>query len=120
MFYIIVNVTNSNFVKHIALHFELILYIYINAKVVSLINVSYYPDQKIEKIKSFPVTGGSSTKSATVKTERLANAVSGIILNISPNLESLSVHKSRETMESSSIIDNFTSVTYFFSFRFVV
>ena len=109
MFYIIVNVTNSNFVKHIALHFELILYIYINAKVVSLINVSYYP-----------VTGGSSTKSATVKTERLANAVSGIILNISPNLESLSVHKSRETMESSSIIDNFTSVTYFFSFRFVV
>ena len=36
-----------------------------------------------------------------------------IIISISPNLESISVHKSLEFMDSSSIIENFISDTYF-------
>ena len=69
-------------------------------------NVSYYPYQKITNI-SFPLTGVSCSKSATVITERPTNTFSGIIINISPNLESISVHKLFDTIESSSIINNF-------------
>ena len=50
---------------------------------------------------------------ATVIAERPGNAFSGIIINISPNLESISVHKSLDTIESSSIINNFTSDNLF-------
>ena len=35
-------------------------------------------------------------------------------MNISPNLESISVNKSLDTIESSSIINNFTSDNLFF------
>ena len=42
-------------------------------------------------------------------TERPANAFSGIITNISSNLELISIHKLLDTIESSSIIKNFTS-----------
>ena len=56
---------------------------------------------------SFFLTGRSYRPSATVITERPANAFSRIILNISPNLESISVHKSFETKENSSIINKF-------------
>ena len=50
---------------------------------------------------------------ATVIAERAGNAFLGIIINISPNLESISVHKSLDTIESSSIINNFTSDNLF-------
>ena len=49
----------------------------------------------------------------TVTTETPANTFSGIIINISPNLESISVHKSLDTAEGSPIIKNFTSDNVF-------
>ena len=55
---------------------------------------------------SFPLTGGSRSKSARVITERLANKILGIIINISPNLESMSLHKSLGTIEGLSIDSN--------------
>ena len=55
------------------------------------------------------MTGGSWSKSVTAITERPAGAFSGIIINISPNLGSISVHKSLDAIEISSIINNFTS-----------
>ena len=67
----------------------------------SLINVSYYPYQKIEKIQVFfwlEVAGGN---------------FSGIIINISLNLESIIVHKSLDSIGSSFIINNFTSDNLF-------
>ena len=62
---------------------------------------------------SFLLTGAGWSKSATVITERPVNDFSGIVMNISPNLESISVHKSVDTIESSSIINNFTSNSLF-------
>ena len=62
---------------------------------------------------NFPKTGGSWRKSSTVMTERQANAFSGIIINISSNLELISIHKLLDTIESSSIIKNFTSDSLF-------
>ena len=53
------------------------------------------------------------SKSATGITERPANVVSGIIINISPNLESISVYKLLETIEISSIINNSSSDNLF-------
>ena len=50
---------------------------------------------------SFLLTEVSWSNSGT--TEKLANAFSGIIINFSPILESISVHKSLDTIESSSI-----------------
>ena len=55
---------------------------------------------------SFALTGGSRSKSARVITERLANKILGIIINISPNLESMSLHKSLVTIEGLSINSN--------------
>ena len=46
-------------------------------------------------------------------TERPVHAFSRIIIIIYPNLGSLSVHKSLVTIESSSIINNFTSDNLF-------
>ena len=45
--------------------------------------------------------------------ERPANSSSGIIVNISSNLELISIHKLLDTIESSSIITNFTSDSLF-------
>ena len=62
---------------------------------------------------SFPLTGGSSRKSATVITGIPTNAISGIIINVSSILESISAHKSLHTIENSSIINNNTSHNLF-------
>ena len=61
----------------------------------------------------FSLTRGNWIKSATVITERAVNAFSRIIIIIYPNLGSLSVRKSLVTIESSSIINNFTSDNLF-------
>ena len=63
--------------------------------------------QRIEKI-TLPMTGGSGNMPTSVITETAANAFSGIIINIFPKLESVSVHKSLNTIETSSIVKNFT------------
>ena len=68
---------------------------------------------KIHGNLTFSLAGGGWSKSATVITEIPANAFSGIIKNISPNLESISVHKYLYTKESSSIIKNFASDNLF-------
>ena len=62
---------------------------------------------------SFPLAGGRRSKSATVLTERTANAFSGIFINISSNLKLISVHKSFDAIESLFIINNFTSDNVF-------
>ena len=71
---------------------------------------------KNRKNISFPLIGESSTKSAGVIIEIPANTFLRIIINISPNLELISLHKSVDTLESiesSSIIKKLTSVNLF-------
>ena len=68
------------------------------------------------EVISLPLTGGSWSKSATVMTKRPANAFSGILIHNSSNLESISAHKSLDTMESPSVIINFTSDDLFLKF----
>ena len=46
-------------------------------------------------------------------TERPENVFSVIVINISPNLEWISLYKSFETIEKSSIITNFNSDNLF-------
>ena len=65
---------------------------------------------KLRKI-SFNLTG-DSWKSATIETERPANYFSGIIINISPKFESISDHRSIDTLKCPSIINNFTSSNF--------
>ena len=60
-----------------------------------------------------PLIEGSWSKSATAVTERTASAFSGNIIDISHKLESISVHKSLDTIKSSSIINSFTSDSLF-------
>ena len=49
---------------------------------------------------SFSLTGGSWSNTATVITERPENAFKGTIKNIYSNLESISVHKSLDAIET--------------------
>ena len=62
---------------------------------------------------SFPLNGGSWSKSATVKLKDQRMIFKGIVIIISLNIESKSFHKSLDTIESSSIIKNFTSDNLF-------
>ena len=57
---------------------------------------------------SFPLTAGSWSQPATGIMERLENCFSGMIINISHNHESISVHKSLDTIKCSSIFKYFT------------
>ena len=63
----------------------------------------------IPKNTNFPLTWGSWRKSDTVIIERPANDFSGIIINISTRLKLISVHKSLDTVENSTITKYFTS-----------
>ena len=58
----------------------------------------------------------SLRKKATVTTERQTNAFLGIIMNVSLNLELISVYKSLDAIEKSSITKNFTSDNFIKNF----
>ena len=53
-------------------------------------------------------------EASQLESEKPANAFSGTIINISLNPEYVFVHKSLDTIESSSIIKSFTSDKLFF------
>ena len=63
---------------------------------------------------SFSLTEGSWSKLARVITERPTNTIPRILINISPNLESIAIHKLLETIENLSIVNYVTSDSLFF------
>ena len=116
IFCTIINVTNSSFIKQVNKKFIILFYTSVNSaylnKCHNCKSNKCFMLSLSENI-SFYLTGSSWSKSATVITERPANAISAIIINIFPKPGSILVHKSLDTIEGSSIINNFTSDNLF-------